>query len=99
MRHGRFPLVLLRPTPFYLEVVRLAYNLVTALQRTCLPAEGQLVDAGEVVIGQRLRNSELPANRSALLVEFTPIRVVGIDRLPHLFGTEPAVAVLIKNVR
>jgi len=25
----------------YLEVVRLAYNLVTAFQRTCLPAEWQ----------------------------------------------------------
>jgi hypothetical protein len=41
MRCGRFPLVLLRPTPCILEVVRLAYNLVTAFQRTCLSEEWQ----------------------------------------------------------
>ena len=68
----------------YLEVIRLAYNLVTAFQRTCLPAEWQCFTLSKLrhkrfwVPGELTR----PQNRPTLLVN-SPLITVWAEKILH----------------
>jgi hypothetical protein len=59
----------------YLEVIRLAYNLVTAFQRTCLQESWQSLTLGKLRYKLFLLPGELtrPQNRPVLRLKESPI--------------------------
>jgi len=69
----------------YLEVIRLAYNLVTAFQRTCLPAEWQSFTLSKLrhklfwVPGELTR----PQNRPTLRLVNSPLITVSAEKILH----------------
>jgi hypothetical protein len=69
----------------YLEVIRLAYNLVTAFQRTCLPAEWQSFTLSKLrhklfwVPGELTR----PQNRPTLRLVNSPLITVWAEKILH----------------
>ena len=69
----------------YLEVIRLAYNLVTAFQRTCLPAEWQSLTLSKLrhklfwVPGELTR----PQNRPTLRLVNSPLITVWPEKILH----------------
>src|SRR5881227_1081955 len=69
----------------YLEVIRLAYNLVTAFQRTCLPAEWQCFTLSKLrhklfwVPGELTR----PQNRPTLRLVNSPLITVWAEKILH----------------
>ena len=69
----------------YLEVIRLAYNLVTAFQRTCLPAEWQSFTLSKLrhklfwVPGELTR----PQNRPTLRIVNSPLITVWAEKILH----------------
>ena len=69
----------------YLEVIRLAYNLVTAFQRTCLPTEWQCFTLSKLrnklfwVPGELTR----PQNRPTLRLVNSPLITVWAERILH----------------
>src|SRR5712675_3495231 len=69
----------------YLEVIRLAYNLVTAFQRTCLPEEWQSLTLSK--LRQRLfwLPGELtrPQNRPILRLAISPFTQKRADEILH----------------
>jgi Transposase DDE domain group 1 len=69
----------------YLEVIRLAYNLVTAFQRTCLPAEWQSLTLSK--LRQRLfwLPGELtrPQNRPTLRLVNSPFIAMRAEKILH----------------
>lgn len=69
----------------YLEVVRLAYNLVTAFQRTCLPAEWQSLTLSKLRHRLFWLPGELtrPQNRPTLRLANSPILQTWTDKIRH----------------
>jgi hypothetical protein len=69
----------------YLEVVRLAYNLVTAFQRTCLPAEWQSLTLSKLRHRLFWLPGELtrPQNRPTLRLANSPILQPWTDKIRH----------------
>ena len=69
----------------YLEVIRLAYNLVTAFQRTCLPAEWQSFTLSKLrhklfwVPGELTR----PQNRPTLRLVNSPLITLWAEKILH----------------
>jgi hypothetical protein len=69
----------------YLEVIRFAYNLVTAFQRTCLPAEWQSFTLSKLrhklfwVPGELTR----PQNRPTLRLVNSPLITVWAEKILH----------------
>ena len=69
----------------YLEVVRLAYNLVTAFQRTCLPEEWQSLTLSKLrhrlfwLPGELMR----PQNRPTLRLVNSPIIAKTGEKILH----------------
>ena len=69
----------------YLEVIRLAYNLVTAFQRTCLPPEWQSFTLSKLrhklfwVPGELTR----PQNRPTLRLVNSPLITVWAEKILH----------------
>ena len=69
----------------YLEVIRLAYNLVTAFQRTCLPEEWQSLTLSKLrhrlfwLPGQLTR----PQNRPTLRLVNSSLIATWIDKILH----------------
>jgi hypothetical protein len=69
----------------YLEVIRLAYNLVTAFQRTCLPVEWQSFTLSKLrhklfwVPGELTR----PQNRPTLRLVKSPLIAMRADKILH----------------
>ena len=79
----------------YLEVIRLAYNLVTAFQRTCLPAEWQSYTLSKLrhrllwVPGELTRPQNRPTLRlvnSSILAKWVEKILRGVQRLKPLEG-------------
>ena len=79
----------------YLEVIRLAYNLVTAFQRTCLPAEWQSYTLSKLrhrllwVPGELTRPQNRPTLRlvnSSILAKWVEKILRGVHRLKPLEG-------------
>ncbi len=76
----------------YLEIVRLAYNLVTAFQRTCLPEEWQGLTLSKLRHWLFWLPGELsrPENRPTLWLGNTaPIRMWTEKILPHTHKVKP----------
>jgi hypothetical protein len=75
----------------YLEIIRFAYNLVTAFQRTCLPAEWQSFTLSKLrhklfwVPGELTR----PQNRPTLQLVNSPIAMVGEKILQRVHRLKP----------
>lgn len=76
----------------YLEVIRLAYNLVTAFQRTCLPEEWQSLTLSKLrhrlfwLPGQLTR----PQNRPTLRLVNSSLIATWIDKILHrVHGLKP----------
>ena len=69
----------------YLEVIRLAYNLVTAFQRTCLPAEWQDLTLGTLRYRLFWLPGELtrPQNRPILRLANSPTIQSWTDQILH----------------
>jgi len=69
----------------YLEVIRLAYNLVTAFQRTCLPSEWQDLTLGTLRYRLFWLPGELtrPQNRPTLRLANSPTIQSWTDRILH----------------
>jgi len=69
----------------YLEVIRLAYNLVTAFQRTCLPQEWQSLTLSKLryrlfwVPGELTR----PQNRPTLRLVNSPLVAARTEKILH----------------
>ena len=69
----------------YLEVIRLAYNLVTAFQRTCLPKESQTLTLNKLqhrlfwLAGELTR----PQNRPTLRLVNSPLIAMQAEKLLH----------------
>ena len=79
----------------YLEVIRLAYNLVTAFQRTCLPAEWQSLTLSKLrhklfwVPGELTRpqnRATLRLGNSALITEWAEKILRRVYKLKPLEG-------------
>ena len=69
----------------YLEVIRLAYNLVTAFQRTCLPAEWQSFTLSKLRHRLFWLPGELtrPQNRPTLRLVNSPLITVWAEKILH----------------
>ena len=69
----------------YLEVVRLAYNLVTAFQRTCLPEEWQTLTLSKLRHRLLWLPGELtrPQNRPTLRLPHSPIIQAWTETILH----------------
>jgi Transposase DDE domain group 1 len=69
----------------YLEVVRLAYNLVTAFQRTCLPEEWQTLTISKLRYKLFWLPGELtrPDNRPTLRLTNSPIIRASTEKILH----------------
>jgi hypothetical protein len=69
----------------YLEVVRLAYNLVTAFQRSCLPEEWQALTLSKLRYGLFWLPGELtrPQNRPTLRLANSPAIEKWADKILH----------------
>jgi hypothetical protein len=69
----------------YLEVVRLAYNLVTAFQRTCLPEEWQTLTLSKLRYKLFWLPGELtrPDNRPTLRLTNSPIIRASTEKILH----------------
>jgi hypothetical protein len=69
----------------YLEVIRFAYNLVTAFQRTCLPEEWQNLTLSKLrhrlfwLPGELIR----PQNRPTLRLVNSPLIAVWVEKILH----------------
>ena len=69
----------------YLEVIRLAYNLVTAFQRTCLPKESQTLTLNKLqhrlfwLAGELTR----PQNRPTLRLVNSPLIAMQAEKILH----------------
>jgi len=69
----------------YLEVIRLAYNLVTAFQRTCLPKESQTLTLSKLqhrlfwLAGELTR----PQNRPTLRLVNSPLIAMQAEKILH----------------
>ena len=70
----------------YLEVVRLAYNLVTAFQRTCLPEQWRHLTLGKLRHRLFWLPGELtrPQNRPTLRLASSPILQRWTEKLQRL---------------
>jgi len=69
----------------YLEVIRLAYNLVTAFQRTCLPAEWQGLTLSKLRHRLFWLPGELtrPQNRPTLRLLNSPFLAMKVEKILH----------------
>lgn len=69
----------------YLEVIRLAYNLVTAFQRTCLPQEWQRLTLSKLRHRLFWLPGELtrPQNRPTLRLVNSPLIAMRADKILH----------------
>lgn len=69
----------------YLEVIRLAYNLVTAFQRTCLPEEWQSLTLSRLRHRLFWLPGELtrPQNRPRLRLVKSPVIALWTDKILH----------------
>src|SRR2546429_8638166 len=69
----------------YLEVIRLAYNLVTAFQRTCLPAEWQSFTLSKLRHRLFWLPGELtrPQNRPTLRLANSPLIETWTEKILH----------------
>jgi len=69
----------------YLEVVRLAYNLVTAFQRTSLPEQWQSLTLSKLRHGLFWLPGELtrPQNRPTLRLANSPAIPAGTEKILH----------------
>ncbi len=67
----------------YLEVIRLAYNLVTAFQRTCLPEKWQSMTLGKLRHRLFWLPGELtrPQNRPTLRLVNSPLVAMWADKI------------------
>lgn len=76
----------------YAEVIRLAYNLVTAFQRTCLPESGQNYTLQKLRFKPLLLPGEVtrPQNRPTLRLQESPmIERLAIDTLAEVAKITP----------
>lgn len=82
---GKIPTRAFAANALYLEVIRLAYNLVTAFQRTCLPKEWQSLTLSKLrhrlfwLPGELIR----PQNRPTLRVANSRLIVPWSDKILH----------------
>jgi hypothetical protein len=88
----KIPTASFEANALYLEVIRLAYNLVTAFQRTCLPASWQHHTLQKLRLKLFLLPGELtrPQNRPTLRLKDSPLiqRLVD-DILPRIARLSP----------
>jgi hypothetical protein len=88
----KIPTASFEANALYLEVIRLAYNLVTAFQRTCLPASWQTYTLQKLRFRLFLLPGELtrPQNRPTLrLQESPPIQRLVQDILSRIARLSP----------
>lgn len=82
---GKIPTRAFAANALYLEVIRLAYNLVTAFQRTCLPEEWQSLTLSKLRHRLFWLPGELtrPQNRPTLRVANSHLIVTWSDKMLH----------------
>jgi hypothetical protein len=82
---GKIPTRAFAANALYLEVIRLAYNLVTAFQRTCLPDEWQSLTLSKLRHRLFWLPGELtrPENRPTLRLTNSRLIVPWSDKILH----------------